>query len=154
MTAKTRNRAEVGGMGGVSRTQVPTSPPPLTLQVGQLAAYSLSQQTSCLPHLGLERKAGRYRGEVEALHKTMALSQDKKDACSPLFMIVIGRNKALFMLPLGRLGGRAWLLSPTFPFCPTSSLDTSFPLTHRDQITFTERERYCLPLQFSTNTSN
>lgn len=58
MRDKTRNRAEVGGIGGVSRTQRPTSPPPLTLQVGQLAAYSLSSRQAAFPILGLKGRLG------------------------------------------------------------------------------------------------
>lgn len=69
------------------------NPPLPPVQVRQVAAYS-SLQTSCLPHPELWRRQEQ-QGEEEALHKTMALSQDKRDACSPLFMIVIRRNKTL-----------------------------------------------------------
>lgn len=71
----------------------------------------------------------------------MALSQDKHDACSPLFMIVMGRNRAS-----AQPGARPSLLSFHLSFRPTSSLGTGLPLTHRDQIAFHSKGKMLSPL--------
>lgn len=81
-----------GGAGAVSRSTEPSSPTPPGETAGSPLPLPADKLSS---HPGPKREVGRGRGEEEALHKTMALSQDKRDACSPLFMIVIGRNKAL-----------------------------------------------------------
>lgn len=114
------------GGGTARRCAEPTSP-----QVRQLAACCPALHTCSLTFPEREREAG-------ALHRTRASSQDKSDACCPLFMVVTGRNKGLLTaFTWARSQALAPLFASTFPeSVPASSLGTGFPPTPRDQVTF------------------